>query len=339
MISKCEHLFERRDPTTGELLGAGVRTPGIGVCGWNGAAGYDPVSDNFLFLSQTISTTLGITAYDAKGNKLWQKGEWALCNSLVQKMDVASRGGEWIVMGETMHCGLGDRFTSVQAYTLGGERKYWLKTSTEIAAAGSAACDTPTCDRVLTLHYGNEGQTSGLFAQMGDLITGKLDVKKTKLNGQAYGGWDASAAAWNGTDWLIIRVEDTGPAQVAHVGRWDEALGWTTPVTTFGSGQTPTEIELLWTGHDYIGVYAEFPDTNSQLPDNWFDTNIHIFLIGADGKLKKKQIFERSLGYGGYGAQIVMLPGAVGLTWVRVTKLPNNSLNYTRHYARITCAQ
>jgi hypothetical protein len=338
MSNKCEHLFERRDPTTGALLGPGVRTPGIGVCGWNGALGHDPVSDTFLFLSQTNGTTLGLTALDAKGGKLWQRSEWALCNSFVQSMNVASRGGEWVVMGETYHCGVGDRFTSVQAYTLGGERKYWLKTPTANAAAGFAACNLPTCDRALTLRYGNEGQDSGMWAQMGDLVAGKLDVEKTKLSGQAYGGWDASAAAWNGTDWLIIRVEDTGPSQKAHVARWDENLGWTTPITTFGSGESPTEFELLWTGHDYVGAYAEFPDLNMQLPDNWYDMDIYIFLIGPDGKLKKNQLFERAKGFGGYAPQLVPLPGAIGLSWVRVTKNPNNSLSYSRHYGRITCA-
>lgn len=339
MVSKCEFVFERRDPMTSALLDPGVRSVMTSsLCGWNAAAGYDPVSDTFMFVNLRTSNNIGLTAIDAKGSQLWNASEWPTCNSLVQTVDVASRGGEWVVMGEVLTCGGEERAAAAAVYTTAGVHKFGLKTPKATAETNDAACDLPACDRLLTLRFGNEGQDSGTWTQMGDLVTGKLDAKKTKLNGSAYGGWDANGAVWNGTDWLILRVEDTGPSHKWHVGRWDENLGWTTPISTFAGGETPTEIELLWTGHDYVGAYAAFPDTNSQLPNSFYDLDIYIFLIGADGKPKKNQIFERPKGFGGYSPQLVALPGAIGLSWVRVTKNPNNSLTYTRHLSQITCA-
>lgn len=80
--------------------------------------------------------------------------------------------------------------------------------------------------------------------------------------------------------------------------------------------------------------WAEWPDNNMGLPSNWYDLDIHYILAGVDGVIKQQAVFERSKGYGGYSPQLVALPGAIGLSWVRV-----DQTTYTRHLARIECAQ
>jgi hypothetical protein len=74
------------------------------------------------------------------------------------------------------------------------------------------------------------------------------------------------------------------------------------------------------------------------LPDDWYDLSIWYLLVGADGQIKQNSSFERPLGYGGYAPQLVRLPGAYALSWVRVTKVGPNSNTYSRHLARLECA-
>lgn len=334
----CETLFERRGPD-GQLLAPGVRSPSAGVCGMNGSLGYNPVSDVFLFTNQIQGPRVGVVGLSAAGAVLWKGAEWDVCNSLTTTIDVAPRGDGFMVMGEQYSCaGDGPRHTSASYYTPAGEREFFLQTGKATGSTGDAACDAPACDRLLTLRYGNENDESGTFAQMGDLTAGMLEPAKVKLNGSAFGGWDASGAAFNGDDWLIVRIEDTGPSHQGHIGRWHETNGWTTDIAKFGSGGTPTELEILWTGNDYLIFYAEWPDDNMGLPDNFFDLSIWYLLVGADGVIKQNESFERPLGFGGYAPQLVGLPGAIALSWVRVTEVGPNNNTYSRHLSRIECA-
>jgi hypothetical protein len=334
----CEIVFERRSPT-GELLGPGVRSPSKGVCQFNGSLGYNPSSDTFLFTQQLPTPRVGLVGLDAEGSVLWEKTEWDVCNSLTQTIDVAPRGDGFAVMGEVYSCsGVGPRYVAAAHYTPEGVREYLVQTAKATYQAGDAACDLPACDRLMTLRYGPVGDVNGLYAEMGDLVLGEMLGGAEKLNGQAYGGWDASGAVWNGDDWLTIRIEDTGPSHKAHVRRWDEEQGWVDGGVTFGSGGTPTELEMLWTGHDYVVFFAEWPDDNSGFPDEEYDLDIHYLLIGADGAIKQHTIFERAIGYGGYSPQLVALPGAIGLSWVRVAKDGNATL-FSRHLAMIECAK
>ena len=332
----CEIVFERRSPT-GELLAPGLRSDSKGNCQNNGSLAYNPGSDRYLF-TQQVGLFVGLVGLDSKGTILWEKKEWDVCNSLTETIDVVPRGDGFMVMGEQHSCSnVAPRHTSAAYYAPDGVREYLLKTAKSTGASGDAACDLPACDRLLTIRFGLENDISGTYAQMGDLGLGKLDLTKTKLNGSSYGGWHASGAAWNGEDWLTVRIEKPGPSHRAHVRRWDEDLGWTTSDTYFNSGGIPTEIELLWTGHDYVVVYAEWPYNGKGLPDDWYDLNIHYVLISADGAIKQHKVFERSLGYGGHSPQIVALPGSIGLSWVRVSK-QGNLTTFSRHLSMIECA-
>lgn len=187
----------------------------------------------------------------------------------------------------------------------------------------------------------------------GDVAAGPMSAESSDSNGDSSctravtdGGDDAGSTG--DTDGAVpvvlasgqlgpwgIRIEDIGAVSVGHVRRWDEMLGWTTSDKTFGTPGTTTEIELLWTGHDYVGVYAEFPYKGMGLPASWYELDIYLLLIGADGTIRQHQLFERSKGYGGYSPQLVMLPGSIGLSWVRV----DNQAHHSRHFARLECAQ